>query len=76
MSVTPAPTFNIVESWVLVCVLEPQGFQGCVLVDAGQMDAAALVGELSKNLLLKLFLDGGGEVTPKIIITKAIVGPD
>jgi hypothetical protein len=25
--VTPAPT--IVESWAVVCVLEPQGFQGC-----------------------------------------------
>jgi hypothetical protein len=63
MSVTPAPTFNIVESW-------------CWCVFWNPRDSKAVCCELSKNLLLKLFLDGGGEVTPKIIITKAIVGPD
>jgi hypothetical protein len=45
-----------------------------VPVEAGQ-NGVALVSGFSKNLL-KLFLDGGGLVSPRAVMEKAISGPE
>ncbi|KAF7078470.1 hypothetical protein CFC21_082895 [Triticum aestivum] len=49
-------------------------YSKAVPVMSGQQ-GVALVSGFSKNLL-KLFLDGGGIVTPRTIMEKAIVGPE
>ncbi|RLN09319.1 hypothetical protein C2845_PM11G02400 [Panicum miliaceum] len=45
-----------------------------VPVEAGQK-GVALVSGFSKNLL-KLFLDGGGVINPRVVMEKAIAGPE
>ncbi|CAN6277752.1 unnamed protein product [Urochloa humidicola] len=49
-------------------------YSKAVPVEAGQ-NGVALVGGFSKNLL-KLFLDGGGVVSPRAVMEKAIAGPE